>query len=523
MFLLLVLAPGPRPAPAPVRHPPPPSGITVTRNATAYEGHDRADRLLWRSKSTRLMVGDRAADRLLYGRSLILDSVAAAADPDEEHYQAEERPRRITVLDATTGVVRWAITSGRGEDDGGRPYFYVLGAAGGRTIVDVPALGVIHALDLADGTLGWETRLPAGCRSLGRDTHMNGNSEAGDDSDRSEDWDIPRELVTEDEITLLVHCEGGRTRLLRFDSHTGAPRADIAVAPAGRTELRIERGVAVIRAQNSITLVDPAGRVIFDRVSGECYCDALVTPAAVFALWTDDDRASVTVIRRDSGRAVATRTYRNAWISGFDERRGLVFVFRSWPYPLHQEVGGFTTLDVLDASTGRLVTVVSQPLTEDDAVRAIAEGGGWGARGGVPATAWPDPCALLSPEALTARTGTAYRTIPVPGPVELGLTTPVSCRLLPLRAGRLEVTVTVNWVYASEAAADETMSGLSQRSTPGGPDLADRAYWVDDLEDAVALRARKTVVLVEALGEKDTALRAAELVAARLEGGVDDA
>ncbi|MEV0974554.1 PQQ-binding-like beta-propeller repeat protein [Microtetraspora glauca] len=524
MLLLLSLAPGPPPGPPPVRRPPATSGVMVTADASAYEGRDREDRVLWRTELVARAIGDLASGRLSYGRFLILDSEAGAADPDEVRYVAEERPRRITVLDTTTGVVRWTITSGRGEDEGGRSYFYALGAADGRVIVDLPALGVIHALDLADGALGWEARLPTGCRSLGRDTHMDGHTEAWDGSSRSEDWDIPRELVTEDEVTLLVHCEGGRTRLLRFDARTGAPRGEIAVAPAGHPRLRVERGVTVIRADDSITLVDPLGRVIFDRVSGRCGCDALVTPAAAFVVWGSDEHASLlTVIRRDSGRAVATRAYRNAWISGFDERRGLVFVFRSWPYPLHQEVGGFTTFDVLEASTGRLVTVVSEPLTEDDAVRAIAEGGGWGARGGVPATAWPDPCALLPPEALTARTGIAYRAIPVPGPVELGLTTPVSCRFLPLRAGRLEVTVTVNWVYASEAAADETMSGLLQRSTPGGPDLADRAYWVDDLEDAVALRAGNTIVLVEALGERDTALRAAELVAARLEGGVDDA
>ncbi|MGW4638864.1 outer membrane protein assembly factor BamB family protein [Sphaerisporangium sp. NPDC004334] len=490
----------------PSRAAPPASGVTVTVDGEVAQGSDRRGRTLWRSATAGRALGS-AQGALSYGRFLVQD----AEDGESEYFdEAPGRPRRVTALDAVTGSVRWTITSGRLEDGAGRPYFYLLGLADGRAVLDIPALGAVHALDLADGRLGWAARLPGGCRSLGTVEHpIDGE---------------PRGLVDERRVTILARCKGGHVRVLRFDARDGTLRGETEVRPAGEPTLTVTDGVAVVTTPHSIAIVTPGGRVVYDRSRAGCLCDAVVLRGHGFV--TADDQAGATdleVIRLDTGAVVARRTYSQPEVTA-DGRRGLVAVAGAVPHPL-MIWAPLRVVDVWDATTGLPLTTVSPPLTLADTARAVAIGGGWGARGGVPASAWPDPCALLTPGVLTERTGAAYRpAVAGPAPAELGLATPVSCALTPLQAGRAQVVVSVSWVYGSEREARQAVASLGSTGRIAAPVRlapvrgADEAVYFDDAKDSIMMRTRSTLLLVEAYGESSTARHAAETAADALRG-----
>ncbi|GGK83880.1 hypothetical protein Sme01_17990 [Sphaerisporangium melleum] len=486
---------------------PPASGVTVTVDDGVAEGRDGRRRTVWRSAATGRAIGtlDGTAS---YGRYLVRD-----AEAGQRFYFNEDdgKARRITVVDALTGSVRWTMTSGRREDGPGRPYFYLLGLAAGRAIVDVPALGAVHALNLADGGLGWTARLPDGCRSLSREANVVDGE--------------PSRVVDEREAALLARCDAGRVRLIRIDARTGALGGQTTVRPAGEPKLHLAHGVAVVTTPHSISIVTPGGRVAYERARAGCQCDAAVAgdTAVVIAQDGSAGGTEVAVVRLRSGEVVARHAYSKAELAGGDDRRGLVFVGRTVPYPL-MIWNPMEPVDVWDARAGRLLTTIAPPLTaENDAVRAAAIGGGWGARGGVAAGAWPDACALIPPEALAERTGTAY----LPGaagrgPAELGLATPVSCALAPRTAGRTPVTVTVSWVYGSEEQATAAMRTLRTNGTISSSASSARvrgageAVHIDEMKDSIMMRVGSTLVLVEAYGESSTAMDAARIAAGRL-------
>ncbi|WP_326828434.1 PQQ-like beta-propeller repeat protein [Streptosporangium sp. NBC_01810] len=410
--------------------------------------------------------------------------VAAETEIESGNPNHPDTQRRITVIDALTGLPTWSILSGYPGGGRARPFFYLMGAAPGKIIIDVPALRTIRALDPLDGTILWETDLPGDCVSA-----------ALPSADPQADEDDPIQVYSLADRNLAVamtRCEDRRTSLIGIDPATGRVRWERRFPPSGLPELSLEEGVSILSHPNSVTIIDKGGLILADDL---VYRSPSWVIAAGAVIISDGDwsgnGSGVRSISRSSGQIT--------W-----SRPDLLGEVGTAAGKIHVE--SENALIVLDPADGHTLVTLSAPLTEKDIEAALAAPPGWGVRGGVPAADWPDACALLPPAELTSRPGTGgYVTTPIAAPPELGLTTPLACELTPERKGTL-VTVSVVRVYTSVKEATEAMETLSGEKA--APDVAEHASYFDDERDAVTIRHGRVIVTVEAFGDR-TLLRQA--------------
>ncbi|MFI6450737.1 PQQ-binding-like beta-propeller repeat protein [Streptosporangium amethystogenes] len=430
--------------------------------------------------------GRRAAT--FTGRYLAAETDIESGDP---HNSGERR--RITVLDALTGLPTWSVLSGYPGDGPARPFFYLMGAAAGKIIIELPALRVIRALDPRDGTAVWETDLPGDCVSAALPTV----------DPQADETDLVRSYSLADRhlVVAIARCAGRRTSLTGIDPASGRIRWERRLSPSSLPELNLEAGVSFLTSPNAITVIDKSGLILADDLAYPFSSWALTAEAVILS---DNEGAGsktgVRSISRSSGQTIWFRP-------GLSGKPGTA---RERIYLTSGD-----TLTVLDPASGRTLTTLSAPLTEKDIETALRSPPGWGARGGVPAADWPDACALLPAAELSARSGTgAYLTTPIPAPAELGLSTPLACDLTSRRGGT-PVAVTVFRVYTSDREAIAAMKILSGEET--APEVAEHATYFDSYQDSVAIRQGRVIVTVEAFGDRALLRRAGRITGDHLE------
>ncbi|WP_440097803.1 outer membrane protein assembly factor BamB family protein [Streptosporangium sp. H16] len=422
------------------------------------------------------------------GRHLVIETTSGSGNP----HRPDDR-RRITVIDALTGLRTWSVLSGYAGDGPARPFFHLVGAAAGKVLVEVPALRTIRALDPRDGTVVWETALPGDCVSASL-------PRAGENVVRS------YSLADERLAVAMGRCEDRHTTLTGLDPATGRVRWRHRLPPPGDPELVLDEGVSFVTFPGAITVVDGSGLVLADALVHYPPSRMVTDEAVILSGDGPGDLAGVRSISRSSGRVVWSRPE----VSGeVGVAAGKIYVRSGGVNPWLGD-----GLTVLEPADGRTLVTLSAPLTEEDIEAALAAPPGWGERGGVPATAWPDPCALLPPAELVSRAGTGrYAATPIPAPPEMRLTTPLSCELTPARGGT-PVTVTVVCAYASAGKAAKGMEELPSEGE--APDVAEHAGYFDAAEDAVILREGRVIVTVEAFGDRALLRHAGRIVSGRL-------
>ncbi|MFD8561804.1 PQQ-binding-like beta-propeller repeat protein [Streptosporangium canum] len=439
----------------------------------------------------------------------------------------EETHSLLTVLDARSGVSLWTAVSGFPADGPWRPYFSLIGMTAGHAIVTLPSLRRIRAFDLDDGDVAWETALPGECEALPV------LEKSDDDSDVHE--------AADDQIAVMLMRCGGRTHLLGLASGDGGLRWDRPVTDRDVTGLSLQDGVTALQTPHSLTLVSAGGTVLYDYAAadvceGNCRVEVLGDAVVVARGGGSDTEIVVEMTDRRTGRLVWTRTFDGSSGYGLQTAGDRLYMEYRLPPPLEHLV-----LDLLDPATGRTVRTTADPTTDDDggtvvvdrygrffyalsgsdekpvltAFRLLPGPGdpGWAARDGVPASAWPDACALL-PGGPGIRAGR-------PAPAGLSLPGSVTCELRPASGPGPVVKVSILWVHPSvEEAKDATTNkGLKE---PSGwiASVADAARFLDDtLTDAALIRAGPILVTVEALGDPALTRRSVTAVAENLRTG----
>ncbi|OUC91695.1 PQQ-binding-like beta-propeller repeat protein [Streptosporangium minutum] len=441
----------------------------------------------------------------------------------------EETYSLLTVLDARTGVSLWTAVSGFPADGPWRPYFSLIGMTARHAIVTLPSLRSVRAFDLADGDVAWETALPGECEALPV-------PEKSDDDDS----DV-HEAVDDQVAVMLMRC-GGRTHLLGLSSGDGGLRWDWPVTDRDVTDLSLQDGVTALQTPHSLTLVSAGGTVLYDRAAadiceGHCHVEVLGDAVVVARGGGSDTEIVVEMTDRRTGRHVWTRTFDGSSGYGLQTAGDRLYMEYRLPPPLEHLV-----LDLLDPETGRTVHTTADPVTDDDsgalvvdrygslfyafsgfdekpvltASRLLPGPGdpGWAARDGVPASAWPDACALL-PGLPGIRAGR-------PAPAGLSLPGSVTCELRPASSGPGPVVkVSILWVYPSVGEAEEATENKGLREPSGWiASVADEALFLDDtLTDAALIRAGPILVTVEALGDPALTRRSVTAVAENLRTG----
>ncbi|WP_162795454.1 PQQ-binding-like beta-propeller repeat protein, partial [Nonomuraea lactucae] len=296
---------------------------------------------------------------------------------DEVERPAPEATVHLRVLENRTGKEVWRIR---------RPHYRLMGAAPGRIILETPGGSRVRALSPDDGTPVWETRLPAGCRS---DDRLRGVADA--------------------HIAVVFARCGGRTRLIGLSPETGRTRWDLPAHPAAEPLLAVESGVVALSSPHSLLLVDAGGRVLADRAGvGICECVVQVIGRTAAVLGAGDpDRRRLTLIDRVTGRVLWSRQYEEE--ATLRAIGGRFYLGHPLPPPLRHRIA-----DVVDPATGH-VTITAHPfdsldiraqradlIYRWDGTHVVADRigrpvlpPGNAARDGVPASAWPDACALL--------------------------------------------------------------------------------------------------------------------------------
>ncbi|WP_433377134.1 PQQ-binding-like beta-propeller repeat protein [Streptosporangium sp. CA-115845] len=402
--------------------------------------------------------------------------------------------RRITVLDALTGLPTWSILSGHPADGRARPFFYLMGAAAGRFVIDVPALRVIRALDPRDGTIGWERKLPGDCVSAA----LPSTDPRTYDDDPIQTYS----LADRNLVVAMTRCAGRRTALTGIDPTTGRVRWEQRLPPSDLPRLSLEQGISVLTSPHAITIFDENGLILTDDLIYHSPSWRITAGAVIVS---DGDwrgpGSGVRSISRSSGRIMWSRP----------DLSGKVGTGAGKIY-LRSAEGDM--LNVLDPVDGHTLRTLSAPLTEKDIGAALAAPPDWSRRGGVPAADWPDPCALLPATELASLSGTGgYPVTPIPAPPELGLTTPLACEFATKGKGTA-VTVSVIWVYPSIEKAAERMKKLTGEEDP--PNAARHLGYFSEEKDAVAIREGRVVVTVEAFGDRALLRHALRITRERL-------
>ncbi|MFF5242980.1 PQQ-binding-like beta-propeller repeat protein [Streptosporangium sp. NPDC000095] len=408
------------------------------------------------------------------GRYLAVETQIESGNPNHPHDQR----RRITVIDALTGLPTWSILSGYPGDGRARPFFYLMGAAAGKIIIDVPALRAIRALDPLHGTVVWETELPDDCMSAALPSV---DPQAGED-----DPVLTSSLADKNLAVAMTRCANRHISLTGIDPVTGRVRWERRFPLSVLPELILKEGVSVLTSRNALTVIDKNGALLVDDLV--YHSPSWVITAGTVTVsdggWGDVGMG-VRSISRSSGRIKWSRPDLGGEVG---RAAGKIYV-RSWD-----------TLTVLDPADGHTLVTLSEPLTVKDIKAALAAPPGWGDRGGVPAADWPDPCALLPAAELASRSGTGgYAVTPLPAPAKLGLTTPVACEFATEEEG-VVVTVSVIWVYPSVKKAAEKMKQMT--GGEDSPAAARRISYFNDAEDMVVVREGRVVVKVEAFGDR---------------------
>ncbi|GAA3445743.1 hypothetical protein Pve01_08390 [Planomonospora venezuelensis] len=433
---------------------------------------------------------------------------------------------RITSIDARTGVDLWTIESGFPGDGPWRPHFSLIGVTTRHAVIILPALRTVRAFDLSDGGVSWETSLPGGCEAV---TEPNRDVEEEDD----------RGSANRDVVIVLLRC-AERLRLLGLAPNDGRIRWNAPVADRTVPALSFHSGVISLRSRHFITLVSSGGTVLYDRTSSrtceaECRVEILGDAAFVSRRGGLEEETVVEMVDQRTGRTGWTRVFKNSHPDGLRVVGGRLYMERELPQPLVHRV-----LDLLDPVTGRSVLTTSDfqlegmgkyvvawygdlfyavPSEPDEKIvltalrfTPIQKDRGWGARGGVPVTAWPDACSLLL-DGPGTRIGRS-------APAELNLPGTVACELRPASGSGATVKVSLVWVHPSPAQAKIAVDDKALLERPGWiTSVADQAYFLNNaFSDAVLFRSGSVVVTVEALGDpamtKQATLAAAETLRA---------
>ncbi|MER5321405.1 hypothetical protein [Streptosporangium roseum] len=527
------LSPPPFHVPAPFAAPPeahgrsvevwrtpvdPETGLLLTGDVAVVEQERRLLGLDARTGATRWVSSLEDPGSIWAGGRFVLSE--KRGESQEETYSL------LTVLDARSGVSLWTAVSGFPADGPWRPYFSLIGMTARHAIVSLPALRSIRAFDLADGGVAWETALPGGCEAL----------PVPEESD--DDPDVHG--AADDQITVMLLRCGGRTHLLGLSSGDGGIRWDWPVTDRDVTDLSLQEGVTALETHHSLTLVSAEGTVLYDYAAADIcvdYCRVEVLgDAVVVARGGDDTETMVEMTDRRTGRHVWTRVFEGSSGYGLQTPGDRLYMEYRLPPPLEHPV-----LDLLDPATGRTVLTTADPLGDDDGPAVTARHGslfytlsqsgekpvltafrllpgpgdpGWAARGGVPASAWPDACALL-PGGPGIRAGR-------PAPAGLSLPGSVTCELRPASSGPGPVVkVSILWVHPSVGAAKEATGNKGLREPSGWiASVADEALFLDEtLTDAALIRAGTILVTVEALGDPALTRRSVTAVARNLREG----
>ncbi|MFI6450734.1 PQQ-binding-like beta-propeller repeat protein [Streptosporangium amethystogenes] len=424
------------------------------------------------------------------GRHVAIETEVESDTPDDPGNR-----RRITVIDALTGLPAWSILSGRPADDQARPSFYLMGAAAGRFVIDVPALRVIRALDPRDGTIVWERRLPGDCVSAA----LPSTDPRTYDDDPIQTYSLADRRLA----VAMTRCAGRRTTLTGIDPATGRVRWERRLPPSDLPRLSLEQGVSILTSPHAITIFDENGLILTDDLVYYHSPSWRITAGAVIV--SDGDwrgpGSGVRSISRSSGRIMWSRPDLSGEVG---TAAGKIY--------LRPEEGNM--LNVLDPADGHTLRTLSAPLTEKDIGAALAAPPDWGRRGGVPTADWPDPCALLPAAELASRSGTGgYTVTPIPASPELGLTTPLACEFSTEGAGTA-VTVSVVWVYPSVEKAAERMTRLTGRED--SPNAARHLGYFYEEKGVVAIREGRVVATVEAFGDHALLRHALRITGERL-------
>lgn len=408
--------------------------------------------------------------------------------PDTTTASADNGRRVIMARNVLTGLPVWRIVSGHPDDGSFNPFYYLLGAAAQRVIIDIPALRVVRGLDAATGRTRWETRLPDGCVSLRTTNELSGR--APDTDDVSKTWETVNERIA----GLLARCADTGTTLLGFDVLTGALRWKRPADPAGEVALNLDKGVFTVNGQQSLTVVGDDGRVLFDEAAW--YPEVVVTEHAVIVhTWSIDNE--LRSIDRRTGRILWRwpASERSFWIRESD---GRLVVSQSPDFPLNGEGVPDGLETVIDPMTGRTLPSPT-----------------WADKGIIDPDAWPDPCTLITANELRSRSAASYSVSTTPAPPQYGLSTPEICRI---RFGSgISISIRLIWVARSERAAEATLQDLRGIMVDSeAPGIADEAYFHDGYRDGILMRQGSVIASVRASGDAPLAQWAATTVARHL-------
>ncbi|MFI7125761.1 PQQ-binding-like beta-propeller repeat protein [Nonomuraea sp. NPDC050153] len=531
---LAILAPAP---PAPPRFPVTRQGPAITAGIRSllWQAHFRGDwpGVLFLGDVLVLTHGEQVEGRnAVTGQRLwsFGTSDAGGYTPPEESLEAtgdyvvaaarraDEDPRGNSLLafNGRTGAILWNLASGSYGSGMPDPFFSYLGVGGGRVLIEIPSIGVVRALDAVNGQQRWESAASPGC-------HV----ESGD--------------ADESVAAFLMNC-GGHARLRVLEVSTGRHLWEQEVFPSGIPLITVSGRAIGVESGNAFTVYDADGRRLYEHMAEEtCPCWFAAAAEGLLVVRQDD------VSKSRVADAVDRRSRRVTPIHGeageFDTVElvdGRIYGIRRLAATLEGSV-----IVAVDPATGKQTPVATIPVYEDvigisryalltapgsdeDAKPLLAyrtvpppvTDPGLTARGGVERRSWPDTCSLVPPAALAAEfPKVRYRSLPRPGPPELGLSTPTGCDLVPADAEHPVLTLSVLWVGATAGEAETILEAIAAKYGEGdssrisSPEPWMRLFVESDLADAVIIRVGGTLVRMDGAGDREVAVRLARAAA----------
>ncbi len=444
----------------------------------------------------------------------------------------------VFAFDPKTGGGAWIASGG---PDGAEPGLVLLGAGRGRVFVYFRDKKAIWAIDAARRAFTWKVPLPAGC----------------DYEDGSADGHV---------VVVVMRC-GSAYRLSALAPADGHRLWERPNPVRGSPVVVMDEGAILVEDDDGYAVLEQDGStLVAGTLSEDCDCEPVIGRSLVAQIpdgpWPDIELTPIRVVSRPSG---ATRSSLGDEWAPYASGREIV-ASAGEIYGLHPPPGrGVTpTLYGLDSRTGRFTLLTTLPPSVQGGLRLVGEGfavfteetpspmpydgengveddgesvwlkvyGVTPAQGadpglihrlGVPASAWPDACALL-PAARLAQfvPGVRYRATPVKPPAALMLSRPTECDLESDGETGPPIAITVYGVFPSPDEAHAAWSLITSWSLSYSvrvPDVGDEAFTRDDLDDMVTFRAGSTVVQVDVPGHPDLARKLAQDIVTRLPEG----
>ncbi|MFI7539275.1 PQQ-binding-like beta-propeller repeat protein [Streptosporangium sp. NPDC049376] len=438
------------------------------------------------------------------------DYVVAAIPRDGKDKTDEEAPRGdgLLTFNGRTGALLWTLGSGfHGSDTPMPPLVTYLGVGEGNVLIHLPAIGVVRALDVADGRRRWDSPLPSGC--LGQ-------------TGGADRW----------VVAMLISC-GRETRLRVLSASTGRWLWEQEVFPLGDTLVVVADGVVGLESDNALNVYDADGRQLYEHVAEHaCPCSLVATATGVLVVGQDDYRNSLltAIVDRRSGRVIesedesvsfmavqaldgriyATRRLgelQSSIVVTVDPVTGEQTPVVAFPAPVSLLGMSRYALLFASASTSSLAAYTTVPPSADPGATA---------RGGVGRERWRDACALIPASTLRAEFPEAHYTpVARPGPPELALDTPVGCDLVPGDARHPVITIDIRWAGTDKDETEDVLQDLMARFDEKKPihlGHGAQMYTNSAVRDVAILRAGDTVVRMDGAGGHEVTVRLARQV-----------